>query len=104
MATPTRLEVWSSRTLTATPRPEKNAMGIPHRKVVRVPRLSISSVGQELAIWVQEQQAGMITPKMTQMTTEIISFRIERLMRGRSQMQRPYAIPSTGPLSGWHFN
>jgi hypothetical protein len=45
MATPTRLDVWSSRTLRATPNPLKKAIGMPAKKVSRVPRLIISEVG-----------------------------------------------------------
>eukprot|EP01083_Nonionella_stella_P025843 71166_1 len=54
IATPTRLEVWSSSTETATPKPEKKAIGNPARNVVLVPRLSISFVGHSLAISVQK--------------------------------------------------
>lgn len=50
IATPTKLDVWSSSTERATPNPEKNAMGIPAKNVVLVPRLSISFVGLEVII------------------------------------------------------
>lgn len=77
IATPTRLDVESSNTDKATPRPEKNAIGncmkcetksckdyrkglhlqrwrlTPDRKVTLKPRLLISGVGQSFAIWVQ---------------------------------------------------
>ena len=77
IATPTRLDVESSNTDKATPRPEKNAIGncmkcetksckhyrkglhlqrwrlTPDRKVTLEPRLLISGVGQSVAIWVQ---------------------------------------------------
>ena len=45
IATPTRLLVCSSNTLSATPIPEKKAIGMPAKKFVRVPREYISEVG-----------------------------------------------------------
>lgn len=46
IATPTNELVWLSNKPTATPRPLKKAIGIPQKKVVMVPLLIISSVGQ----------------------------------------------------------
>ena len=54
MATPTRLDVDSSSTERATPKPEKKAMGKPVKKVTLVARLLISDVGQLFAISLQK--------------------------------------------------
>mmetsp|Transcript_6106 Transcript_6106/g.9508 ORF Transcript_6106/g.9508 Transcript_6106/m.9508 type:complete len:103 (+) Transcript_6106:447-755(+) len=89
IATPTRLDVESSRTDRATPRPEKNAIGNPARKVTLEVRLIISDVGQSFAMSVQNVVTPKSIPKIVHAKMDNSSFLADLFIKGKSQMMRP---------------
>mmetsp|Transcript_28511 Transcript_28511/g.57383 ORF Transcript_28511/g.57383 Transcript_28511/m.57383 type:complete len:110 (-) Transcript_28511:585-914(-) len=89
IATPTRLDVESSSTDRATPRPEKNAIGNPVKNVTLLVRLFISGVGQSFAISVQNVVTPISIPKMIHAKMDSSSFLADLFIIGKSQMTRP---------------